>query len=73
MIAKDYLKCRMDRQLMAPDSFKNLGFHEQEVGEVKEMKGGTESRLDQLRRENAELVRKREAEEAREREARERK
>ena len=26
--AKSYLKCRMDRNLMAPDSMKNLGFHE---------------------------------------------
>jgi cytochrome c oxidase assembly protein subunit 19 len=26
--AKSYLKCRMDRNLMAPDSMKNLGFHD---------------------------------------------
>ena len=28
MMAKDYLKCRMDHNLMAPDDFKNLGFAE---------------------------------------------
>ena len=26
MMAKEYLKCRMDHNLMAPDEFKNLGF-----------------------------------------------
>ena len=26
MMAKDYLKCRMDHNLMAPDTFRNLGF-----------------------------------------------
>lgn len=26
MLAKQYLKCRMDHNLMAPDSFSNLGF-----------------------------------------------
>ena len=26
MMAKNYLKCRMDHNLMAPDEFKNLGF-----------------------------------------------
>ncbi|KAK7745405.1 Cytochrome c oxidase assembly protein cox19 [Cytospora paraplurivora] len=25
-LAKSYLSCRMDRNLMAPDDFKNLGF-----------------------------------------------
>ncbi|KAF2833486.1 hypothetical protein CC86DRAFT_365375 [Ophiobolus disseminans] len=25
-LSKSYLSCRMDRNLMAPDSFKNLGF-----------------------------------------------
>ncbi|KAK4143286.1 uncharacterized protein C8A04DRAFT_37648 [Dichotomopilus funicola] len=28
MLAKSYLGCRMDRNLMAKDSFKNLGFKE---------------------------------------------
>jgi cytochrome c oxidase assembly protein subunit 19 len=28
--AKTYLQCRMDRNLMAPDSMKNLGFHQVE-------------------------------------------
>ena len=28
MMAKDYLKCRMEHNLMAPDEFKNLGFTE---------------------------------------------
>jgi cytochrome c oxidase assembly protein subunit 19 len=27
-VAKEYLGCRMDRNLMAKDDFKNLGFHE---------------------------------------------
>ncbi|EWC48403.1 cytochrome c oxidase assembly protein COX19 [Drechslerella stenobrocha 248] len=27
-LAKAYLKCRMDHNLMARDSFKNLGFHD---------------------------------------------
>lgn len=30
-IAKEYLGCRMDRNLMAKDDFKNLGFHETNV------------------------------------------
>ncbi|KAF2729792.1 hypothetical protein EJ04DRAFT_515701 [Polyplosphaeria fusca] len=30
--AKSYLQCRMERNLMAPDSFKNLGFGEDEGG-----------------------------------------
>ncbi|KAK8252003.1 hypothetical protein IWZ00DRAFT_260146 [Phyllosticta capitalensis] len=28
MLAKSYLKCRMDHNLMAPDEMKNLGFEE---------------------------------------------
>lgn len=28
LMAKEYLKCRMDHNLMAPDDFKNLGFAE---------------------------------------------
>ncbi|CAG2100249.1 unnamed protein product [Medioppia subpectinata] len=29
LLAKDYLKCRMDRQLMAKEDFKVLGFKDQ--------------------------------------------
>ena len=46
MIAKAYLECRMERQLMARDSMENLGFHE--------------SRIEALRLENARLRRERE-------------
>ncbi|ORY02381.1 cytochrome c oxidase assembly protein COX19 [Clohesyomyces aquaticus] len=28
LLSKSYLQCRMERNLMAPDSFKNLGFGE---------------------------------------------
>lgn len=28
MLSKDYLKCRMDKNLMAPDEMKNLGYAE---------------------------------------------
>ncbi|CAA9958759.1 hypothetical protein PTNB73_00891 [Pyrenophora teres f. teres] len=31
-LSKSYLACRMDRNLMAPDSFKNLGFGEDADG-----------------------------------------
>ncbi|KAI9761242.1 MAG: hypothetical protein M4579_001162 [Chaenotheca gracillima] len=37
MLAKAYLQCRMDRNLMARDELKNLGFKE-ENGEVKDIK-----------------------------------
>ncbi|KAA8909173.1 hypothetical protein FN846DRAFT_1009481 [Sphaerosporella brunnea] len=30
MIAKEYLKCRMERQLMAEDTMANLGFQEEQ-------------------------------------------
>ncbi|KAF2428820.1 hypothetical protein EJ08DRAFT_554504, partial [Tothia fuscella] len=30
--AKDYLQCRMERNLMAPDEMKNLGFKEEVAG-----------------------------------------
>jgi cytochrome c oxidase assembly protein subunit 19 len=30
--AKTYLKCRMDHNLMAPDTMKNLGFHDENSG-----------------------------------------
>ncbi|KAH8148636.1 uncharacterized protein LAJ45_07347 [Morchella importuna] len=57
LIAKDYLKCRMDHQLMAVDEFKNLGFQEEAPVPVasKVAVGGEGSRLDELRRENEEL------------------
>ncbi|KAJ9049480.1 Cytochrome c oxidase assembly protein cox19 [Entomophthora muscae] len=29
-LSKEYLKCRMERGLMAPDEFKNLGFQDKE-------------------------------------------
>ncbi|EME87556.1 uncharacterized protein MYCFIDRAFT_26878 [Pseudocercospora fijiensis CIRAD86] len=29
-LSKNYLQCRMDRNLMAPDSMRNLGFQEDE-------------------------------------------
>ncbi|KAF8474788.1 hypothetical protein BDZ91DRAFT_690486 [Kalaharituber pfeilii] len=50
MLAKKYLRCRMERSLMAPDEMKNLGFHDDEEVRTKKM-----SRLDELRRENEEL------------------
>ncbi|KAF8459017.1 hypothetical protein BGX38DRAFT_1151197 [Terfezia claveryi] len=59
ILAKAYLKCRMDKNLMAVDEFKNLGFTENMEKEVGE--GGKEkrlSRLDELRMENEELKRK---------------
>lgn len=38
-LSKSYLQCRMDRNLMAPDSMRNLGFAEQQVKrEVEEEK-----------------------------------
>lgn len=33
MMAKEYLKCRMENNLMAPDEMKNLGFAEDETTE----------------------------------------
>lgn len=37
LMAKDYLKCRMEHNLMAPDEMKNLGFAEavEEAGSAK--------------------------------------
>ncbi|KAF2460884.1 cytochrome c oxidase assembly protein COX19 [Lineolata rhizophorae] len=32
MMAKSYLQCRMDNNLMAPDEFKNLGFRDEDSG-----------------------------------------
>ena len=34
MMAKKYLKCRMDHDLMAPDEMKNLGFAEDSNSEA---------------------------------------
>ncbi|CAI9634104.1 unnamed protein product [Alternaria burnsii] len=31
-LSKSYLSCRMDRNLMAPDSFRNLGFGDDSDG-----------------------------------------
>ena len=36
--AKGYLQCRMDRNLMAPDEFKNLGCAEKDVAAGKDKK-----------------------------------
>lgn len=38
-LAKSYLTCRMDRNLMARDDMKNLGFHEQTEGESERRPG----------------------------------
>ncbi|TGZ82812.1 hypothetical protein EX30DRAFT_339092 [Ascodesmis nigricans] len=64
-LAKLYLKCRMERNLMAPDDFKNLGFQDQEEMRKAEEEKGL-SRLEQLKRENLELIKKRLAEDANE-------
>ncbi|KAI5808729.1 hypothetical protein DFH27DRAFT_509716 [Peziza echinospora] len=69
LLAKEYLRCRMDCGLMLPDEFKNLGFKEDEPApalgpEVGAAKRGLE-RLEELRRENEELVRRRREEEGR--------
>ena len=31
MMAKDYLRCRMDHNLMAPDEMRNLGFADESI------------------------------------------
>ena len=36
LLAKEYLTCRMDKNLMARDEFKNLGFDSLEKGPEKE-------------------------------------
>src|SRR5690606_5521190 len=66
LLAKAYLKCRMDKQLMAVDEFKNLGFHDEDEAKKEAAKSGEGglSRLEQLKRENQELLRKRLEEEA---------
>lgn len=41
MMSKDYLKCRMEKNLMAPDEMKNLGYAEdRNAGDVDEAQGG---------------------------------
>lgn len=63
LIAKEYLKCRMDKQLMAEDKMENLGFSEQVMKTadeaLAERRMATSSKLDTLRRENARLVEER--------------
>ncbi|KAF8542066.1 hypothetical protein BDD12DRAFT_877169 [Trichophaea hybrida] len=57
LIAKEYLKCRMDRQLMVKDEMANLGFQD-------EIEKKQENRLEELKRENAKLVKERRRKEA---------
>jgi len=40
--AKEYLTCRMERNLMAPDEFRNLGFKEDEFGREKGVAAATD-------------------------------
>ncbi|KAI9782720.1 MAG: Cytochrome c oxidase assembly protein cox19 [Geoglossum umbratile] len=42
-LAKAYLQCRMDRNLMAKDEFKNLGFSEEDGGEENKLEKASES------------------------------
>ncbi|KAG0649956.1 Cytochrome c oxidase assembly COX19 [Hyphodiscus hymeniophilus] len=46
-LAKSYLACRMDRNLMAKDEFKNLGFGEEKPVEKKDH--GDEGKKGELR------------------------
>lgn len=67
LIAKEYLKCRMDHQLMAKDEMANLGFQENEPEKgtaqaVEKLAGG--DRLEELKRENLRLVEERKKREA---------
>ncbi|KAK4128257.1 hypothetical protein N657DRAFT_561943 [Parathielavia appendiculata] len=41
MLAKSYLACRMDRNLMARDDFKNLGFNDKTPAKQGDGGGGT--------------------------------
>ncbi|KAL2109951.1 hypothetical protein VUR80DRAFT_1817 [Thermomyces stellatus] len=50
-LAKAYLACRMDRNLMARDDFKNLGF---QTGEAGNTDGSRRGRLDQDKKEKGE-------------------
>ncbi|RPA99313.1 cytochrome c oxidase assembly protein COX19 [Choiromyces venosus 120613-1] len=56
ILAKAYLKCRMDHNLMAQDEFRNLGFQDEGKKEAEKVgTGGSGSRLEELKRENEEL------------------
>jgi cytochrome c oxidase assembly protein subunit 19 len=65
MIAKEYLKCRMERQLMARDELANLGFQEEvekkraEVEEKQAEANAAGDRLAELRAENQRLLEER--------------
>lgn len=63
LLAKDYLKCRMDRQLMMEDKMDNLGFSEEVMragdAAMARNKVAGLSKLDELKRENARLVEER--------------
>jgi len=48
-LAKSYLSCRMDRNLMAKDSFKNLGFQEEKPAEAKQDGNGEKAQKGELR------------------------
>ena len=42
LMAKEYLKCRMEHNLMAPDKMKNLGFEEEKNGGKEKVNTGGE-------------------------------
>jgi cytochrome c oxidase assembly protein subunit 19 len=67
LIAKEYLKCRMDRQLMAKDEMVNLGFQDEVEKKREEVASVGANRLEELKRENARLVEERRKKEATER------
>ncbi|TVY22738.1 Cytochrome c oxidase assembly protein [Lachnellula hyalina] len=49
-IAKTYLSCRMDRNLMAKDEFKNLGFGEEKpASAAKKDEGAGDGKKNELR------------------------
>ncbi|KAG0640682.1 hypothetical protein HOY80DRAFT_1008884 [Tuber brumale] len=63
ILAKAYLKCRMDHNLMARDEFRNLGFQDDAVkrkagGEGDKVITGKSRGLEELRRGNGELKKK---------------
>ncbi|KAI9735158.1 MAG: Cytochrome c oxidase assembly protein cox19 [Cirrosporium novae-zelandiae] len=45
LLAKGYLKCRMERNLMAPDSMKNLGFTDDDKSSPKHDQAGGMKKL----------------------------
>jgi cytochrome c oxidase assembly protein subunit 19 len=65
MIAKEYLKCRMERQLMARDELANLGFQEEvekkraEVEKKQAEANAAGDKLAELRAENQRLLEER--------------